>query len=110
VDLHVGQLDRRHQPCHVGAALPVDLERPGQHLLLGGLLEVLDHGLDRHAARHLARGVPAHAVGHDDQPLVDGQMEEVLVVRPGHPDVGLAGEAHTHAVERERRAHGPPRG
>ena len=69
------------------------------------LLEVRDDGLHRQPAGHLARGVPAHAVGHDGQPLRSRQEERVLVVLAFHADVGVAGEADPQPVEREGRAH-----
>ena len=106
VDLEVGELDGRHHAVDVVAMPAVHLERPGQLLLVLGRAEKSSDGLDRHAARHLARRVPAHAVGDDRQPLALGQEERVLVVGALHPHVGLAREAGAHTVERERRAHG----
>ena len=44
----------------------------------------------------LARGVTAHAVGHDEQTLLRQQQEVVLVVVPLHSDVGLAGHFDFH--------------
>ena len=56
-------------------------------------------------AGHLARGVAAHAVGHDGQPLGPGQEKRVLVVLAFHSDVGVARETDPQAVEREGGAH-----
>ena len=44
--------------------------------------------LHRHLARHLARRVTTHAVGHDENPAVGDHEVAVLIARPDDADVG----------------------
>jgi hypothetical protein len=105
MDLQVGQLDGGDHPVDVVPVPAVDLEGPGQLLLVLGLPKEPHDGLDRHPAGHLARGVSPHAVGDDGQALALREVVRVLVVVALHPDVGLAGKTNAHPVERERGAH-----
>ena len=83
----------------------IHLEGPGQFLLVLGGLEVVGDGFHSQLAGHLARCVAPHAVGHDRQAIVAGEIEGILVVVPRDPHVGFARETNAHAVERKGGTH-----
>ena len=86
-DAPVRQLDAGDQAVLLVTAGLVHLVRPGRLGVGRGGLEKVRHGLDRHPARNLARGVPAHTVGNEEQMLAVNNCEAILVVGSFATDV-----------------------
>ena len=53
---------------------------------------------DRHLTRHLARGVPSHPVGHDEDPAVGEHEIVVFVARSNDADIGTGRTGEVHEI------------
>src|SRR4051812_28394818 len=95
-DARVGELDGGDGAVLVVAALAIALERPGRFLVLAGEVEELAHFAGGDGARHLAGGVPAHAVEDREDVLLGEDEEVVLVIVALHPDIGLCSVMNLH--------------
>ena len=69
--------------------------RPRRVGVAAAPVELADH-FGRQLARDVARRVPAHAVGDEEEPLVFDEREVVLVVGPLATDVGPGCVADAH--------------
>ena len=87
-DALVGLLDRDREPVAVEVEGVVVLERPGRLFLLARRGDELADRLDGDPRRDLAGRVPAHAVGDDEETVVQVERERVLVVLALAADVG----------------------
>src|SRR5690606_3690614 len=73
----------------------IHVKRPGR-VLAGEGAEELAYALDRQPARHVARAMPTHAVGDDEETVFGEDEEAVFVVLPLKADIGEAECDGTH--------------